>query len=171
MRACVSMYTRVHVPIPRRAIQSVGKTREDSRIHTHARGRTGVNYASREMSNCSPYHKIYNSTRCGKHYVLSRSSSSLSPLAIPPSATRCPHRPPSHESFVPLFPFSSSFLTPALPSRFANKFARRTAVVLTSRRFRRPLPEIHFSVGRDIMSPRCNGETVTCTYILRHTTT
>lgn len=34
MRACVSMYTRVHVPIPRRAIQSVGKTREDSRIHT-----------------------------------------------------------------------------------------------------------------------------------------
>lgn len=69
--------------------------------YTHARGRTGVNYASREMSNCSPYHKIYNSTRCGKHYVLSRSSSSLSPLAIPPSATRCPHRPPSHESSVP----------------------------------------------------------------------
>lgn len=66
-----------------------------------------------------------------------------------------PTSPPS-----PLFPFSSSFLTPALPSRFANKFARRTAVVLTSRRFRRPLPEIHFSVGRDIMSPRCNGETV-----------
>lgn len=38
--------------------------------HTHA-GRTGVNYAPREMSNCSPYHKIYNSARCGKHYVLS----------------------------------------------------------------------------------------------------
>lgn len=38
MRACVSMYTRVHVPIPRRAIQSVGKTREDSRTHTHTHG-------------------------------------------------------------------------------------------------------------------------------------
>lgn len=25
------------------------------------------------MSNCSPYRKIYNSSRCGKHYVLSHS--------------------------------------------------------------------------------------------------
>lgn len=40
----------------------------------HARpAHTGVNYAPREMSNCSPYRKIYNSSRCGKHYVLSHS--------------------------------------------------------------------------------------------------
>jgi len=44
----------------------------------------------------------------------------------------------------------SRFLTPARPSRFANKFARRTAIVLTSKQLQRPLPEIHFSVSRDI---------------------
>ena len=38
--------------------------------------RVRVNYVSCEMSNCSPYRKIYNSARCGKHYVLSGPSSS-----------------------------------------------------------------------------------------------
>lgn len=61
------------------------------RTHT---GCTGVNYASREMSNCSPYRKIYNSALCGKHYVLSQSFLSTLPcrLTVPASATQCPHR-------------------------------------------------------------------------------
>lgn len=58
-------------------------------IHVHVCWKTGinfgvgerVNYVSCEMSNCSPYRKIYNSARCGKHYVLpSLHSYSLSPF-------------------------------------------------------------------------------------------
>ena len=40
------------------------------RYHILYRVQAGrVNYVSCEMSNCSPYRKIYNSARCGKHYV------------------------------------------------------------------------------------------------------
>lgn len=55
---------------------------------THQPPRTGVNYASREMSNCSPYRKIYNSSRCGKHYVPSPT------LRIPIRPDPFPHGSP-----------------------------------------------------------------------------
>lgn len=121
-------------------------------------GCTGVNYASREMSNCSPYRKIYNSARCGKHYVPGPFSSpplaapSLFPLPPPssivlPSTTRVsPNRacPPSHTGLPhPRYPvFLARFSPPraSRPSRFANKFARRTAIVLTSKRLRMQPP-------------------------------
>lgn len=55
---------------------------------THQPPRTGVNYVSREMSNCSPYRKIYNSSRCGKHYVPSPT------LRIPIRPDPFPHGSP-----------------------------------------------------------------------------
>lgn len=80
------------------------------RTHT---GCTGVNYASREMSNCSPYRKIYNSALCGKHYVLSQSF--LHP-ALPPDRPSFSH-PMSPPSVHPLSrgprALSSLFPTPA----------------------------------------------------------
>lgn len=94
----VCIHRRVHILIPRRTIRHGGKTRKDSThtrtyVHIHTRtSRTGVNYASREMSNCSPYHKIYNSARCGKHYVLSPDP----PLLYPGRSTFShPVSPPS----------------------------------------------------------------------------
>lgn len=108
-----SPYTRMHVPIQRRAIRRVGKTREDSRIHTRT-CRTGVNYASREMSNCSPYHKIYNSARCGKHYVLSRSFSSSPPW---------PFHPVSLPSTLP------RVLPPSLPALVLVSHPRATVTI------------------------------------------
>lgn len=105
-RAC-SVYTRAYVPILRCVIQRIGKTREDSHIYTRT-GRTGVNYASREMSNCSPYHKIYNSARCGKHYVLSRSSS----------------LPPGHSTFShPVVPTVHPPTSPSPSSRSRPRFS------------------------------------------------
>lgn len=110
-------------------------------------GCTGVNYASREMSNCSPYRKIYNSARCGKHYVLGPFSSP--PLAAPPGRsttfnhprvclpTACP---PSHTRAFPSPALASSSPPRARASRlsrFANKFAWRTAIVLTSKQLRK----------------------------------
>lgn len=129
-----------------------GVTRR-TRAHT---GCTGVNYASREMSNCSPYRKIYNSALCGKHYVLP---------VLPPSAL-APVVPPlaSHTVSPPVCVPSSTLASLRLPhvpilipprctrarqSRFANKFARRTATVLTSSVLGAPLPEIHFSATHD----------------------
>lgn len=71
---------------------------------------TGVNYASREMSNCSPYRKIYNSSRCGKHYVPSPTPVRPYPFPSPdPSPNRLVPRPLSplsrprdHPPFVAL---------------------------------------------------------------------
>lgn len=105
-RARALVRTRVHVPIPRRAIR---RRWEDEEGFTHAHtstSRTGVNYASREMSNCSPYHKIYNSARCGKHYVLSRSSFPPSwPFYLQPPGVPAVHPPlgPSSPSSRPRF--------------------------------------------------------------------
>lgn len=42
-----------------------------------------VNYVSCEMSNCSPYRKIYNSARCGKHYARPRAASAAPSLSSP----------------------------------------------------------------------------------------
>lgn len=131
-----------------------GKEGDAEDAHT---GCTGVNYASREMSNCSPYRKIYNSARCGKHYVLSR----VLPLRVRlpwPFHLQPPSVPTVHPPRAPSPPFSlpSRFLTPARPSRFANKFARRTAIVLTSKQPRRSLPEIHFSRQSRYNAPRCH---------------
>lgn len=60
--------------------------------------RTGVNYASREMSNCSPYRKIYNSSRCGKHYVPSPTPDTHSARSFPPclADSTPPRTPLSH---------------------------------------------------------------------------
>ena len=70
----------------------------------HARpAHTGVNYAPREMSNCSPYRKIYNSSRCGKHYVLSH------------SPTTDPHRLRSFPLRSPIGP-----LAPSQDTRFTS---------------------------------------------------
>lgn len=119
--------------IPRRQDAGVGGA-----PRTHTRACTGVNYASREMSNCSPYRKIYNSARCGKHYVLSR----VLPLRpalphgwpFPPSATQS--LPPALALYHAVLPLLSRSRFPTPFARFANnKFARRTAIVLTSKRF------------------------------------
>lgn len=105
-RARALVRTRVHVSIPRRAIR---RRWEDEEGFTHAHtstSRTGVNYASREMSNCSPYHKIYNSARCGKHYVLSRSPFPPSrPFYLQPPGVPAVHPPlgPSSPSSRPRF--------------------------------------------------------------------
>lgn len=127
------------------------------RTHT---GCTGVNYASREMSNCSPYRKIYNSALCGKHYVLSQS---FLHSALPPDRPSFSH-PMSPPSVHPLTGPPRALVPVSHPrtrrrrrrqSRFANKFARHTAIVLTSNgRSARSLPEIHFSVGGDITRGR-----------------
>lgn len=61
--------------------------------HAHQALRTGVNYASREMSNCSPYRKIYNSSRCGKHYVPSPTPDTHSARSFPPCFTDSTPRP------------------------------------------------------------------------------
>lgn len=119
--------------IPRRQDAGVGGA-----PRTHTRACTGVNYASREMSNCSPYRKIYNSARCGKHYVLSR----VLPLRpalphgwpFPPSATQS--LPPALALYHAVLPLLSRSRFPTPFARFANnKFAWRTAIVLTSKRF------------------------------------
>lgn len=78
-------------------------------------GCTGVNYASREMSNCSPYRKIYNSARCGKHYVLGPFSSS--PLAAPVVPTF--NHPRVSQPLV--HPLTRAFPTPA--SLFLARFS------------------------------------------------
>jgi len=131
-------------------------------VHT---GCTGVNYASREMSNCSPYRKIYNSARCGKHYVLSPSPSSPPPVPVsacpPATAGRStfshPVVPTVHprERGPPLLSVASH--PRAIVTIAANKFARArcTAVVLTSERRQRALPEIHFSASHR----RCSATT------------
>lgn len=98
-RACsVCMYTGACTSRSRDARYGVWGRRGKiprARTHTHIytrTSRTGVNYASREMSNCSPYHKIYNSARCGKHYVLSPDP----PLLYPGRSTFShPVSPPS----------------------------------------------------------------------------
>ena len=74
---------------------------------THQPPRTGVNYASREMSNCSPYRKIYNSSRCGKHYVPSPT------LRIPIRPDPFPHGSPIRP--LPRAPPFS--LSPPVPGR------------------------------------------------------
>lgn len=106
-RAC-SVRTRVHVPDPATP-DTVRREDEEGFTHTHTRtSRTGVNYASREMSNCSPYHKIYNSARCGKHYVLSRffSSPPWSFYLQPPGV------PTVHPPIGPSFPSSRPRFSP-----------------------------------------------------------
>lgn len=94
------------------------------RTHT---GCTGVNYASREMSNCSPYRKIYNSALCGKHYVLSQSF--LHP-ALPPDRSSFSH-PMSPPSVHPLSrgPRALSSL-----SRFPPPHAATAAAAVTIRK-------------------------------------
>lgn len=58
-----------------------------TRTRIHTKPRTRVNYVSCEMSNCSPYRKIYNSARCGKHYVLRASLLSPAPYRAPSRAS------------------------------------------------------------------------------------
>lgn len=109
MRACARVFS-VHTRARSRSRATRDTARredggKDSRIHTRT-SRTGVNYASREMSNCSPYHKIYNSARCGKHYVLSRFFSSPPlPFYLQPPGVPTIHPPigPSSPSSRPRF--------------------------------------------------------------------
>lgn len=84
----------------------------------HVSARVRVNYVSCEMSNCSPYRKIYNSARCGKHYVLSGPSSSTFPLFFP-------LRSPQRESSSSLFCSASCSHYCRLDKRLGQPFLRR----------------------------------------------